>query len=304
MILVKSESYSHFSLPKCVWTIGNFDGVHIGHRRIISHLVEMAKELSLPSVVMGFDRSPKEILRPEIDFVGLFSKVDLYEQLKILGVDYYLEIPFTKALSLTGADEFFKKHIIQKLHPQYISVGHDFGFGRNREGGLDLLEKAAHEFGYLYKKCDPVSVDGEVVSTTRIKSLLKVGEIEQANKLLGRSYYFSGEVIKGKQLGQTIGFPTANVKLTPGFHMANGVYKSCLEFENQFYPAISNIGVRPTLSQSDSLPLLETHVLNKKINLYGKSIKIHFEKYIRPEKKFMNMQELKDQIHMDIEMAK
>jgi len=300
---IKAQDFTNFSLESSVWTIGNFDGLHLGHRQIVQSLIHEAQKSNSPSVVMGFDRHPKEVLGTQSHHFKLFQTEDLVEELRKMGVNYYLELPFTKELSELDPSTFFEDYVYKKIHPKSVVVGYDFGFGKDRTGDFNLIQDLSVKYGFSVKKIEPLSINDKLISSSRIRECLSSGRVDEVQIYLGRTYYIQCVVVHGSQMGRGIGFPTANMKINKGISLAKGVYQTQLEFNGQMYKSISNFGTRPTVNENQEL-YLETHVLNENLDLYNKSIKIHFERYLRPEKKFKNIDELKKQIQEDIQSLK
>ena len=300
---IKPKDYQNFLLKSCVLSIGNFDGLHIGHRQLISALLRSARDRGVPSLVLTFNPHPLELLKPEIQPQFLFSKQDLSEQLAQLGVDYLVEIPFTKELASMSADQFFAEHLMGKLKPLKLVVGYDFCFGRNKEGNINYLKKKTHAENVGLEVIEALHRDGQPISSSRIRKALSEGAIELVQDLLGRSFYKRGRVIKGQQQGRKLGFPTANIPVTEGAPLANGVYCTRTEVGGNSYSSITNVGYRPTLEVS-SIPYIETHIFDQDFNLYDKEIRVHFLKFVRPEQKFSHIEDLKRQIRLDIESCK
>ncbi len=296
---IKSAECSQFQLAESVMTMGNFDGLHLGHRAIVAYLVEKSKKTGIPSVVIGFDPHPRKVLNPQDLNLPLFSKRDLVRQLTELKIDYYLEIPFSLDLAQMSASLFFESCIVNKVHPKVFAVGHDFAFGRDRGGGTDYLVSAAKRFGFLFKKFEAIRHGEEIISSSFIRELLRLGNLSEVKKLLGRDYYIEGKVVRGSQRGRQIGFPTANISQPLHFHMARGVYKTILECDGEEHLGVTNIGTRPTVDDSENI-FVETYVIGKSLDFYEKSIRIYFKKYLRPEIKFSSLQNLKEQIQADI----
>ncbi|MCB0390606.1 MAG: bifunctional riboflavin kinase/FAD synthetase [Bdellovibrionales bacterium] len=300
---IKAAEYNNFQLKSSVLSIGNFDGLHLGHQKLVKLLLDESKARKAPSLVMTFSPHPHEILKPDIEFRYLFSKEDLFEQLEQMGVDYLVEVPFTLEMSKMSADDFFENQIVKKFSPQGLIVGYDFCFGRNQEGNLNYLQQKTKSLGLFLKIVDAYKVNNNPISSSRIREALKGGDVQLVNNLLGRSYYLKGKVIHGNQKGRELGYPTANLILQKSTDIANGVYCTKTMVNNVLHESITNVGVRPTLSKSGER-YAETHIFNKNIELYGQEISIYFEKYVRPEQKFSNFEDLKSQIRLDIEFCR
>ena len=294
-------------IPGSVVTLGNFDGVHLGHRELISKAVASARSLGVPAVVFTFDPHPIQVLAPDRPFRRLFAIDDLKNVLPELGVDVLVVEPFTHEFARQAAGRFFEESLWAKLQPKQIVVGPDFAFGRDRSGDVGALTKFGTPLGVDVRVVPSVTLDGEAVSSSRIRQALVRGEVAEASRLLGRPFYVVGDVTSGAQRGRSLGFPTANI--VPSNHTLSprsGVYATKLCFGDQCYPSVTNIGINPTFQTSENLqPLsIETHILDKDMNLYGKTVKIMFYSFLREEKKFSSVEALMQQIEGDIEVAR
>jgi riboflavin kinase/FMN adenylyltransferase len=279
--------------------IGNFDGVHLGHQKILRVLTDEAKKKDLLPVVVTFSPHPKKVIgkAPIHMLQSLDQRLREINQFPIYAA---LLISFDRKLANRTAQDFIENIILKPLRAQEIIVGENFCFGRNREGCTDTLTQLARKLNFDVRSIPPVSVDESVVSSSLIREFLLEGEIEKANILLGRLYEIEGEVIKGKSRGKTLGFPTANIQTTNEI-TPEGVFLSEVLFEGQGYPSLTNIGLCPTFHQKDRN--IETYILNFKADLYGKKIHIRFLKKIRDEINFDSPKALSDQIQKDIKAA-
>ncbi len=290
-------------LKNPVVAIGNFDGVHLGHCKILKKLIEKSKNGT--SVVYTFRPHPFFVLRPESGLSLLTSYDERSKLIGALGVDVLIEEPFSREFSNHSADDFFNLFLLHQLSAQAIVVGYDFSFGKNRQGHLVALKKFCDEAHVELTVIPPFRVGAEVVSSTQIRNHLRAGEIELANPLLGREFSYCGDVVRGEARGSQIGFPTANLK--PGTQglllLPSGVYATRTKVGGQLYPSVTNIGVRPTFETDGGL-VIETHLLDVSLDLYGAEITVKFMKRLRDEKKFSGAEELKAQIRRDIEEAR
>lgn len=306
-------------LSRVIMTIGNFDGVHLGHQKIFKLVKEKAKNKNGSSVVYTFRPHPREALKPIQDGASSLQLLTTYdekiEQISKLEIDVLIEEPFNREFSVISPKDFFNHVVLSKLSAEEIVVGYDFAFGKERQGTLEALGEFCKKSGVELTVVPPLRIDHEVVSSSRIRQHLLSGEIEKANLLLGRKFSYSGVVIRGDGRGRKIGFPTANLKLDKKLTLPFGVYatqikckiptgKGFEEFEEKEFKSITNIGIRPTflpLSQEQVLfALVETHILDASIDLYGVSIEVCFLKKIRDEKKFPSVNDLTQQIQKDI----
>lgn len=288
-------------LAASVVTIGNFDGVHLGHQQLIDTVVREAKHFGVPSVVYTFHPHPVKVLHPERATYRLFDLKDQTEQFAERGIEHVIIEEFTKDFSQVSADDFLENYIEAFLHPKTLVVGHDFSFGAERAGNLKFLEDYCSRRGIRLIIIPPFRVEGHLVSSSQIRECLKNGEVEKASSLLGRTYYMRGHVEKGFQRGRTIGVPTANVHPDVEFMPRLGVYCTLTKFGGHFHPSVTNIGVNPTFQQQGSSPVkIETHLFDFNAQLYGLEVEVYLLHFMRDEMKFSGLDELKVQIAKDI----
>jgi riboflavin kinase/FMN adenylyltransferase len=286
--------------PTLALTIGNFDGIHLGHLEIINQVKKIAKEKNLASAILTFEPHPTSFFKPKEK--QDFRLTSLAEKLRILqstGIDYAIILPFNKRLSVVKAEDFVKKILIKRLKVQHLTIGYDFTFGKNREGNFKTLES----FSLDLKEVSPVKKLGKTCSSTQIRKLISEGKITEANKILGRNFTINGLVNLGRKIAAQLDFPTANLKtksrmIRPKF----GVYKTTtfIPHLNKKFNSVTNFGIKPTLNSREYEPIFETHIINFNQDLYGKKIHVEFLKFIRPEKKFSSLPDLKKQIMKDI----
>lgn len=306
MIVVHGIARLHTQVTKSVVTIGNFDGLHFGHREIISKAVSKAKELKAQSVVMTFNPHPRKILRPDLHHVQLFDHKDQERELQKMGVDVLIFEPFSRDLSQLTPEKFLTDYIIKPLSPIALVVGYDFAFGANREGTLSTLEKLCEKNGLDLDVVHAVKTEGLVISSSEIRKAVKEGRVDLARKMLGRSFYISGLVEKGDQRGRILGFPTANLATNAEVYPKVGVYATYTRVRDEIHKSVTNVGYNPTFVETSGKnnPLkIETHILNFNKDIYGEEIEVHFEQFIRPEMKFSGIEALKGQIQHDISTA-
>ncbi len=290
----------------CVATIGNFDGVHLGHQTIVKRVINKANELGLPSCVLLFEPHPKEFFMGEGAPARLTCFREKYEALKLLGVDKLVVLQFNHSLRNMEATDFVEQVLVNRLSVKHLVVGDDFHFGKKRLGNYQLLEKMSAG-QYTLEPTQSVIVDNERVSSTLVRESLENNQLDKAANLLTRDYSISGKVGFGAQLGRTIGFPTANVALKRLKAPLNGVYLVECEWLDdkqrltQSWGA-ANCGVRPTVDGKQYK--LEVHLLDVSPALYGKEIRVTFVELIREEKKFDSVDALKAQINQDVEKAR
>jgi len=293
------ENLPAFSIQTVV-ALGNFDGVHTGHRSILNLVTGKARESGLISIVLTFSPHPEKVLGKKR--VRLIQTLDQrLEEIRKFDLDVALVIPFDKEFSGLAAREFVQKILINLLRARIIVVGKNFRFGRDRVGGIRLLRQLASRYDIRVFSLPSVTKEGYTVSSSLIRTLLLQGKIEQADLLLGRSYQISGEVIRGQSRGKRIGFPTANIR-TLNEIVPRGVFITKVDIDGKTWRALTNIGRRPTFEQKDMV--IESFVFDFDKNLYGKNLTIQFIKKIREEMKFTTPKDLSDQIRKDIETAK
>ncbi len=290
-----------------VWAIGNFDGVHIGHQQIIREAKRLAEIAAAPSGVVTFEPHPREFFaKPGSPPFRLTRPSDKIRQLAEAGAENCLCIKFTKPFSELTAEAFIEKYLVERLAVRHVVIGDDFHFGKNRGGSYDLLQKKGEEHGFgVTALSAQTSPSGKRFSSGALRAALVKGDVREYRQLSGGCYSISGRVRKGNQKGRMLNFPTANLNfydrlVTPAF----GVYAVAVSgVTEQKTPAVANFGVRPTAEAGRVKPLLEIHIPNFSGNLYDKKITAEFIDFIRPEKKFSNLNELSVQIRQDTEQA-
>jgi riboflavin kinase/FMN adenylyltransferase len=288
-------------LSSSVVTIGNFDGVHLGHQQLIETVTREAQYYGIPSVVYTFHPHPVKVLHPERATERLFDLRDQQEQFAIRGIENVIIENFTLEFSRISPEKFLQEYIVDKLHPKTLVVGHDFSFGANRVGNLAFLENFCAQKGIRLVIIPPFQLEGRPVSSSRIRDELKLGDIEKAKLLLGRDYYLRGHVEKGFERGRTIGVPTANVHPDVEFVPRKGVYFTKTLFNGKLHPSITNIGINPTFSQGANRPLkIESHLFDFNAQLYGLEVEVVLLHFLRDERKFSGIEELQTQIQTDI----
>ena len=285
-----------------VIAIGNFDGLHIGHQKVIKEARQKAKKFKLPLGVMTFEPVPVMFFSKKKKDHRLNSLQQKKTQLKKLKLDFLIIIKFNKQFSSLSPEQFISKVINKKTKCRYLYVSRNFKFGFKRRGNIQTLKKFEDKFNYKNIITNPFKKNKKTISSTIIRKKIRAGKIEEINKLLNRFWCIEGKVIKGKKRGRKIGFPTCNMTLNDYVIPKLGVYAVKVNFGNLNKKGIANIGYRPTFN-GQSL-LLETNIFGINKNLYNKVISVSFKKFIRPEKKFKNLKYLKKQIKLDIKQAK
>lgn len=292
-----------------VFCIGNFDGVHIGHRTLLAEAKRVATERGYAWGLLTFRPHPLQILQPSKYPGLLFSELDQEEQLDLLGCDYLVREPFDKDFANLSARDFAEQVLCQRLKAKHIIVGYNFHFGKGRQGDVKALAEFGLEFGWtteiLPQYCLEESGQVLQVSTSLIRELLSKAELPLVKKLLSRDFSIQGEVVAGVQRGRTIGVPTANIFSPHAKALKIGVYQTEVLIEGRKFISVTNVGYSPTFVE-DSPPELkiETHILDFVGDLYGKNLKVSFQNYLREEKKFLGLAELKAQIAIDIAQAR
>ena len=300
--------YKNFNILKnhkgSIILIGNFDGVHVGHQRLFKFANNYKKKFNLNIGVLTFEPMPKMFFNKGIKNFRISNINQKNKILKTLGVDFVITQKFDKKFSKIKSDFFIKKILSKKIEAKYIFVSNNFRFGNKREGDVSQLIKNEKIYDYKIIKPQPLILNQIVVSSTYIRSLLEKGNLKKTNKLLGRNWTIEGTVQKGRKQGKKIGFPTCNIDIRDYVIAKPGVYavKVNRKNSNKSLKAIANLGYRPTFNQKEIL--LEVHIFNFSGNLYNKYLSIEFTKFIRKEKKFKNVNQLKKQIQKDLKTAK
>jgi len=284
--------------------IGVFDGVHRGHQAVISTSADHARAAKGTPVVVTFDPHPEKVLRPAQAPHLLTATQHKIALIRNLGVGHLLIITFDKQFAATEPEAFVQQLVNHSKPLREICVGHEWTFGKNRRGNLDLLKKFGAQFHFEVVGIPPVKADGEVVSGTAIRKAIERGDFANAAAMLGRDYTILGTVTRGDSLGKKIGFPTANLSAHSEQFPPNGVYAAEAKIDNQPYSGVINLGVRPTIAAGKSERILEIHLFDFKQDIYGKDVEVRFLKFLRPEKKFENLDALVQQIRRDAEQAR
>jgi riboflavin kinase/FMN adenylyltransferase len=285
----------------CVGTIGAFDGVHLGHQELMTRLVAKGKELNLPTTVICFEPLPREYFAPAEAPARLMSFKEKFVALRKLGIDRVLRIRFDARFRSMTAEDFIQHVFVDGLNVKYIVVGDDLRFGQGRKGDANVLRAAGVKQGFEVVDTGSVLEDGKRISSTRIRQCLENADFYEAAQLLGQPYTVSGKVVYGRQVGRSIGIPTANMELHRFRAALSGVYAVEVSgFDDNTYHGMANVGTRPTIGDRVKA-ILEVHLLDYSGNLYGKTIDVVFRYRIRDEMKFESLEELKRTIHADIE---
>jgi riboflavin kinase/FMN adenylyltransferase len=286
-------------------TIGNFDGVHLGHRRILEAVVARARETARPSIAITFEPHPLSVLRPDRAPRRLQTLHQKEEAIEALGVENLLVIPFTRDFSLNEPEEFVRSVLQERLAVSELFLGSHFAFGRGKRGDLALLTRMGPECGFVASGVEEVFFEGEPVSSTRIRTAIARGDIRRANAMLGREYELDGLVAKGDKVGRKIGYPTINLEPENELHPADGVYVTQIHIRSfgRRFDCVTNIGRRPTVYE-DYATTIETYVLDFSANVYGEKVRLFFFDRLREERKFPSVTDLSEQIGRDIQATR
>jgi riboflavin kinase / FMN adenylyltransferase len=284
--------------------IGVFDGVHRGHQAVISTSADHARAANGTPVVVTFDPHPEKVLRSERAPHLLSATQHKIALIRNLGVRHLLIITFDKQFAATEPEDFVEQLVIQSKPLCEICVGHEWAFGRNRRGNLDLLKKLGEKLNFEVVGVPPVKANGEVVSSTAIRQAIETGNFAKAAAMLGREYTILGSVTHGDNLGKKIGFPTANLSAHSEQFPPNGVYAAEAKIDNEMHGGVINLGIRPTVSGGKLERVLEIHLFNFDRDIYGRDVEVRFLKFLRPEKKFESLETLVQHIRRDVEQAR
>lgn len=285
-----------------VLTLGVFDGLHLGHQRIMQTVVERAKAVDAAATAITFDPHPRAVLYPESAPPLLQTLDQRLANFEVLGIDQAIVVAFDREFASQPAEDFLRDIVHDRLHAKEVYLGKGFAFGKDRGGNIDLLRKMSEELGFIADEVPEVTLRGQRISSSKIRGLLDLGRVNLVRRMLGRPYGVEGVIIRGNRRGHTIGFPTANLKphnrVTPKF----GVYATATLLDGVWRKSITNIGVRPTFETSVE-PSIETYIFDFDRDLYGDVLRVRFLHRIRDERKFNGIEELKTQIEKDIRRA-
>ena len=284
--------------------IGNFDGVHKGHQKVFKQARRFAKSRKLKFGILTFSPLPVMFFNKKIKNYRLVSEVEKFKLFKKYGVDFVINVKFSKSFSKINANDFIKNIIYKKINPKQIFVSNNFKFGNKRKGDVSLLKKFGKKYDYQLSKISPFKYNGNVISSTKIRKSLQRGKIETANKLLSRSWFIEGHVTKGKKLGRKLGYRTCNIRIKNYVLPKTGIYvvKVTIESKKYIYNGIAYLGSRPTFKGKEIF--LEINIFGIKKNLYKKKLIVYFLKFIRRDRKFRHRGELIRQMNKDVIFAK
>lgn len=281
-------------------TIGTFDGVHKGHKKILNRLNDVAREMNGESVLLTFYPHPRMVLQPDVRVEMLNSQREKIELLRAAGIQHLIVHPFTVDFSRTESHSFVRDILVNQMDTKKLVIGYDHHFGKNREGSFEYLRELAHVYEFQVEEISALDIDDINVSSTKIRRALKAGNPQKANDYLGYTYPLTGTVVEGKKLGRTLGFPTANIKpeadekLIPG----NGVYAVKSRINGENFNGMLNIGNKPTVNSENDVTI-EVHLFDFNQDVYNKQITIEFINRVRDEVKFENSQQLTEQLKQD-----
>lgn len=302
MHIVKSLSEIPVNMKKpAVITIGMFDSVHLGHQKILKQL-NTAKGPHDLSVVITFENHPATILKPEQAPQPIYSQQHKNQLLESFGIDLVVSLPFTKEIAALSAKEFLQK-IAAAIPIKHLILGYDARIGKNREGDREMVAKIANELHFKVDYVEPFIVDDSPVSSTKIRQFIKAGKLSEASKLLGRPYSIVETIVSGEKLGTKMGYPTANLQVNKLCLPPFGIYVIKMIFDGKTHLGVANLGIAPTV-RKDHIPLLEVHLFEKTNSLYGYSVEVILEKYLREERTFATIDALVAQIGQDVADAK
>ena len=293
---------TNVNLSDTIVTVGVFDGIHLGHRAILSRMNDTKTSCGGEIVVITFNPHPREVIEGNgLRFNYINSKGRKIHIMANLGVDVLIDIPFTPKLSMMSSYDFLNEYIISHLHPSHIVVGYDCHFGHDDFSTMELLSAESKKWGYKVIQVPPYMYNGQIVSSSLIRKALNVGDVETANKMLGYEYNIYGQVIYGQQIGRTMGFPTANLFLENDMKLitANGVYACRVKWHGNMYIGMCNIGFRPTVNGKEVT--IEVNIFDFDEEIYGENICVFFCKRMRDEVKFNGLENLKKQLEIDRE---
>jgi len=286
-----------------VLTLGVFDGLHLGHQLIMRTVVERARALNAVPTVLTFDPHPRAVLHPESAPPLLQTFDQKIEALGVLGIEQTIVVRFTREFAQVRAEEFLRDVVQERLHARAVFLGRGFAFGYQREGNIELLRRVSAQLGFEADEVPEVRLRGQRISSSKIRALLAHGRVNLARRMLGRPYGVEGRVVRGRERGRTLGFPTANLHPQNRVRPAGGVYVTATLIDGAWRRSVTNIGTRPTVDE-DGQPSIETYVMDWTGDLYGDVVRVRFLHRLRAERKFAALAELKQQIDRDVARAR
>jgi riboflavin kinase/FMN adenylyltransferase len=283
-------------------TLGNFDGVHLGHQRAFALLQERARELRAPSVAVTFEPHPVSVLRPDRAPKRILTPKLKQEVLAACSIDHLVVIHFTREFSRVSAEEFVSRVLVEKLRVAELVLGANFRFGHGREGDLESLRRLGERFGFVVHQVEASEHRGEIISSSRIRKSLEEGAVDEAASMLGRAYFFEGDVVRGDGRGRLMGFPTANLRVDGDVLVGDGVYVTEATVAGATVPGMTHVGGRPTFGLDERA--VETHLFDFDRDLYGARIRLHFHNRVRGTVRFSSAEALQEQLRLDREEAR
>jgi len=303
MKLIRGLYNLRHPIPASAVTIGNFDGVHRGHQLVISQLKQVAGEASLPTVVIIFEPQPIEYFAPDKAPKRLARFREKIAYLKAQRIDYLLCLHFDHKLAAQSAENFVQQILVNSINTKHLVIGDDFHFGKNRQGNFQFLKDNCERFGFMVDETETLMINGERVSSTRIRESIQQGDFEKAAELLGRPYSLSGRIAHGQKLGRELGYPTINIKMGDKTLIVKGIFAVNVKgLDNRVLEGVASIGTRPTVNGVDTI--LEVYILDFDRDVYGYSVEVNFLHKIRNEEKFDSLEELAAHIAQDTKKAK
>lgn len=287
----------------CVVTVGNFDGLHLGHQQLLQSLISHSKRFQLPSLVILFEPQANEFFSTQKNTPRLMRFREKIMGLKSVGIDRVLCIHFNDSFALLEASDFVEKILVEKLGIRFILVGDDFHFGYKRKGNVTLLKEFGKQYQFDIEEKETFKINSERVSSTRVRHLLEQGDLKKAQTLLGRTFSLCGRVVHGDKRGRLLGFPTANIYLHRRYSPLLGVFAvHLIGADGILVQGVANIGIRPTISGKTHI-ILEVHLFNFQRDIYSQEVEVRFLRKLRDEKKFTSLELLQEQIALDVEQA-
>lgn len=302
MIVVTRVEDIQEALNGVCLTIGNFDGVHMGHVKLLQRVRDRAAAASLVSAALTFDPHPRRVLLGSAAPPAITTIEHKLERIEAAGIQVTAVLPFTRELAAREPEDFVRQVLVEGLSLKQLIIGYDYAFGKGRRGNFELLSALGQKYGFGVERLDPVIINGAVVSSTRIRDMVQAGQVWDARPLLGRFHQVRGTVAHGQKRGRKLGFPTANLALREELVPLSGVYAVWVEVEGAVRPGVANIGKNPTFGEFEMS--VEAHILDYKGKIYGEPIRVHFVQRIRSEKKFSGPDELVARIREDIGLAR
>jgi riboflavin kinase / FMN adenylyltransferase len=290
------------SVTGSVVTLGNFDGIHLGHQALVRHTVEESKWLGYPSIVLTFEPHPLKVLAPERAPRLLLTYQDKLDLFQTYGVDIVVAQRFDRQFASITAEDFVRRFLVGRLRTKKLWVGRDLRFGQGRKAGTKDLMRMAPQVGFQVGVLDPISSNGVRISSSRIRGLVETGCVDEVQPMLGRYHFVSGRVVTGQGRGRKLGFPTANISIQTEVIPLNGIYATLIEVKNRRWPSVSSVGVNPTFGEGPRT--VESFIFDLESDIYGETAKLFFVKRIRDEKKFATVEDLIAQMHGDVDHAK